>query len=199
MGTRNKVVLWKHINNLGAVVKKLASLIELPEASDNCIIWMGYGNIHIKTGIADRLTTIGVHRLSYLLFLGNLDQIHHIHHYCGNKGCLNPLHLTSVNPQHHTIIHDDERTWVKDALTNDNPHATVMADKIRDVVKQPVSKIYSFRKIMDANPKGRRKARLLRLSDNPAWHEFVNFIYEPQFEQTAADLPSLMYCSALPR
>tara|TARA_Y100000031_G_scaffold156602_1_gene211840 strand:- start:750 stop:1367 length:618 start_codon:yes stop_codon:yes gene_type:complete len=205
MSTRKKVVLWKHINNLEAVVKKLVTLIEIPEAWDDCIIWMGegsknkdpnlsdreatsgYGNIHIRTGIANRRTTIGVHRLSYLLFRGNLDQTHHIHHRCGIKNCLNPHHLKSMKPMHHTATHDEERAWIEDALTKDNPHSAVMEDKIGEVVKQQVSKNYSSNKIMDANPNGRRKARLLRLSNDPAWHELVNFVCEPRIDREAAE------------
>lgn len=64
-----------------------------------CWIWTGgisreYGDI--RTG-----TPRDVHRVSFMLFKGQLLEGHNIHHMCNNKRCFNPDHLTQLSLKDH--------------------------------------------------------------------------------------------------
>ena len=44
---------------------------------------------------------IKVHRLYYLLFVGEIPHGYVVHHTCGNKRCVNPAHLEAMTVSDH--------------------------------------------------------------------------------------------------
>lgn len=78
--------------------------------ADGCWIWQkvltphGYGVICATGG-----QRIRVHRLSYAIFKGELDDTLVIDHLCGNKGCSNPDHLEQVEQSINVARHYTKR------------------------------------------------------------------------------------------
>lgn len=70
------------------------------EMTESCWLWKGtinrdgYGKITVKRG-----SYLGVHRLSYMLFKGDIGEGLTIDHLCGVKNCINPDHLEAVTAQ----------------------------------------------------------------------------------------------------
>jgi hypothetical protein len=69
--------------------------------SNECWIWMGTKNRH-GYGIYENQA---VHRLTYRLAGNTIPRQHALHHICGNRGCVNPEHLTPVTFAEHMAIH----------------------------------------------------------------------------------------------
>src|SRR3989337_1651382 len=68
-----------------------------------CTIWLGskgqgYGSYRFKG------KSYAVHRLSYIWFKGPIKNGYEIHHTCGIRFCINPIHLLSVTCSEHKII-----------------------------------------------------------------------------------------------
>ena len=77
-------------------------------AKNGCLVWtrattpMGYGviRLHQKNEY--------VHRLAYLLWVGEIPTRHHIHHRCHTRACFEPTHLIAVSPREHGKQHEKE-------------------------------------------------------------------------------------------
>ena len=41
------------------------------------------------------------HRVSHRIFKGEIPAGHHVHHECGNRWCVNPDHLSTMDPSAH--------------------------------------------------------------------------------------------------
>ncbi len=60
----------------------------------DCWFYQGPLTGHSEHGaIGYRNKTIGAHRLSYMLFVGPIDDGLHVLHSCDNPSCFNPYHL----------------------------------------------------------------------------------------------------------
>lgn len=85
-------------NNPNYNTQRLKSfLTKIEKTSNGCWEWqgsrnkvIGYGNTHYKR------KSISAHRLSYMLFYGEIPNGLVIHHRCENKICANPEHLEAV-------------------------------------------------------------------------------------------------------
>lgn len=69
-----------------------------------CWLWvfsvddMGYAKVSFRNKITP------VHRISYILFNGDIANGNHVHHTCENRNCVNPAHLQSVTPEEHVAL-----------------------------------------------------------------------------------------------
>lgn len=45
------------------------------------------------------------HRVAFRVWNGELSDEQHVHHVCGTKSCINPLHLRALNPRDHMLHH----------------------------------------------------------------------------------------------
>lgn len=91
-------------------------LAKIDKKESGCWEWLGfidkdgYGGVGIYSkGVAKHYRS---HRLSYLLFVGEIPLNYHIDHICKKRSCLNPTHLEPVTPA--------ENVNRSDSLTNLN-------------------------------------------------------------------------------
>lgn len=71
--------------------------------SNNCWNWLGYKK---KTGYGEMWAgkrSCLVHRLSYSIFKGKLDEFMVLDHICKNRSCCNPEHLREVTRKENVI------------------------------------------------------------------------------------------------
>lgn len=78
---------------------------------DDCWEWQaskvnGYGAFMAKAN--GKWSSHVAHRIAYELMIGPVPDGAHLHHTCGNRGCVNPAHLEPIMPSDHTI-----KTWVE--------------------------------------------------------------------------------------
>ena len=66
-----------------------------------------YDGAHNPGGYAVNGTT--VHRLVYETLVGPIPDGHHLHHHCGNRGCVRPSHLEPSTPAEHAAVHAELR------------------------------------------------------------------------------------------
>lgn len=62
----------------------------------------GYGRLMWRGSVQQ------AHRVAYELFVGPIPEGHHVHHACGNRGCVNPEHLETMAQSDHSTIHASE-------------------------------------------------------------------------------------------
>lgn len=73
----------------------------------DCIPWTGavdrngYGVRAIR-----KHKRVFAHRLVYEQSFGPIPEGKHIHHICGNKLCVNPVHLLAITQREHNHIHE---------------------------------------------------------------------------------------------
>jgi len=65
---------------------------------NGCWVWRqaprnGYGRVGNRAA----------HRVSYEIYRGPIPEGFHIHHACGQKLCVNPLHLEAISPREHVL------------------------------------------------------------------------------------------------
>lgn len=83
----------------------LLSFLARTDATSQCWLWQGgvrsdgYGQ-----GILEGKWT-HAHRISYLLFVGEIPDHLIIHHTCKVKNCVNPTHLMLVSRSEHRRLH----------------------------------------------------------------------------------------------
>lgn len=61
-----------------------------------CVEWQGHGDhdgygVFWMNGRNNR-----AHRAAWLIFVGTIPEGHVVHHMCRNRGCVNPMHLTTL-------------------------------------------------------------------------------------------------------
>lgn len=83
----------RRLNGQSLEVKLLSGLQTARPADGSCWEWQGYtkfgyGRIHI-----DGEPSIGAHRVSYELFVGQIPEGLILRHTCDNRACCNPAHL----------------------------------------------------------------------------------------------------------
>lgn len=78
--------------------------VSIPKDESKCWIWNGYR----KSGGYGRIRFIDknylAHRVSYMLFSGELHPPLHLHHKCENPPCVNPSHLLEVTNRENTVL-----------------------------------------------------------------------------------------------
>lgn len=77
------------------VVDRLLAKVRIPPGS-SCWEWQGYV---MKSGYGQaghNRRVEGVHRLSYMVFVGPIPEGLHIDHLCRNRRCIKPAHLEPV-------------------------------------------------------------------------------------------------------
>lgn len=97
------------------------------DITDGCWLWngcmdkVGYGIIHTKG------KSRYAHRLSYELFIGELDDGLVLDHLCENKSCVNPFHLEQV-----TVGENTRRGLINKYNSQINcPHGHLWSENIR--------------------------------------------------------------------
>lgn len=87
-----------------------ANVISLPNGL--CWLWRGARN-HKGYGIVATVrsdgtkTTVAAHRVSYLMYIGEIPAGYEVDHLCRVRLCVNPLHLELVTPDE-----NKRRAWV---------------------------------------------------------------------------------------
>lgn len=63
-----------------------------------CWEWTGYvGNKgYGLLPVPGTRSSTTAHRMSYEIYVGEIPPLHHVHHACGNRLCVNPNHLEAV-------------------------------------------------------------------------------------------------------
>lgn len=97
------------------------------DSETGCWEWLGarLNNGYGRCKVGNR--NVQAHRAFYLHHVGVIPDGHDIHHRCGNRGCVNPVHLepltrgenTRTSPHGHTILNweaADEIRVAMDAL-----------------------------------------------------------------------------------
>lgn len=108
--------------------KKLMSGIKRGE--DGCWVWQrgrfaeGYGAIVIEK------KTMSTHRLSWILFRGDIPKRTHVCHNCDNPPCCNPDHLFLGTTQDNTA---DRHEKGRDASGQKNGNAKLTDDEVTEI------------------------------------------------------------------
>ncbi len=93
------------------LVERFNSKID-KQGPNGCWLWMaslngyGYGQFYVPTG--GRYKHLSAHRVVYELSVGPIPKGRHVHHTCHNRPCVNPGHLTIIEPNIHGQMHSAE-------------------------------------------------------------------------------------------
>lgn len=75
--------------------------------SNGCAQWLGsfgpgsYGSFKTANG-----ETVRAHRWAYERWVGPIPEGFHIHHLCGNRACVETIHLEPLDPSSHMKLHN---------------------------------------------------------------------------------------------
>ena len=92
------------MENITPIERRFWSRVK-KENEMECWMWLGdcgangYGRMQFN---GKRLLA---HRLSYMLNVGHIDTGLVVHHKCGQKTCVNPLHLSAITSVENTRAH----------------------------------------------------------------------------------------------
>lgn len=120
--------------------------------TDSCWIWTGskskkgYG--HIRVGNEQQ-----AHRVSYLLFKGEIPDGLYVCHRCNNKQCVNPDHLYLGTNQQNIIdaFHDGLFANRKTARGSKAGHAKLTNDQVKEIRLKYGEVIQDGKKIRGSN------------------------------------------------
>lgn len=91
-------------------------LIANSTVEGGCWMWLGkrgggrngeYGHINVR--VAGQHKTLKAHRLSYIVFKGEIPDGMTVDHTCCNPLCINPDHLQLATNQRNTQLRDERR------------------------------------------------------------------------------------------
>lgn len=108
------------------IVQNEAWLKRITVDSTGCWLWRGlyangYGYVQIK-----RKKWL-VHRLLYTIVNGDVEKGKELHHECGVKACVNPLHLVCLTSSEHKARHEKTHCKKGHAFTPDNTRTKTIA------------------------------------------------------------------------
>lgn len=89
----------------GFPVYKLIRFLDKIQFTESCWLWTasktqaGYGTISYME------ESVPAHRFAYLAFRGPIPEGKHLHHVCEVRACVNPEHLTPLEPRVHAKEH----------------------------------------------------------------------------------------------
>lgn len=98
-----------HMGIQTAIIERITSL-SIPEPNTGCWIWLG-AMFHSGYGAFKRVMASGkkeslAHRVSYLMFRGEIPVGKEIDHTCKNRSCVNPNHLRAVTHSENLLSAD---------------------------------------------------------------------------------------------
>src|SRR5690349_16599250 len=70
---------------------------------NGCWIWRG-----VPRNGYGRIGNRSAHRVSYETYRGPIPEGFHVHHICGTKLCVNPVHLEVISPRDHVLTKHPE-------------------------------------------------------------------------------------------
>lgn len=125
------------------------------QKTDSCWIWMasampngGYGHLHFKGK-----SKAQAHRVSYLLFKGDIPDGLLVCHKCNNKRCVNPDHLYLGTNRQNVLdaIRDGLYANRKYARGSKASHAKLTDDQVREIRDKYGDIVNLGKKIRSAN------------------------------------------------
>lgn len=97
----------------GSAEERFTARIAKSDDPGGCWEFLGYRrNGYGKFGLTARKTVLA-HRFAYELWVGPIQDGHHLHHLCLNRACVHPDHLEQRLPGSHTREHMLEKGIVK--------------------------------------------------------------------------------------
>jgi hypothetical protein len=137
--------------------------------------------ISLKDPVTGVRGTLPVYQLNYVLFQGDLDPEKELHHFCGNKECVHPLHVDLEDGPRHREIHKETKAIVKRQLGSKTSDTDVPSKEIKKALTNPVT-ILTPGGMKRRDPDGERRVWLEGLSGNERWQELIKFLYDERAE-----------------
>lgn len=103
-------------------------------SNDECWIWSGYKNPAGYGHSSIKHKTIYAHRLSYMLFVGQIPDNYKVCHKCDNPSCVNPAHLF-VGTQLDNIRDRDKKSRKTWPTGESNPNAKLTDSEVSEIRK----------------------------------------------------------------
>ena len=115
----------------------------------------GEGYAYQEFKIDEKVRKIGVHRVSYMVFIGEIPKGHCIMHKCDNRRCVNPDHLVAGTKKQNS---EDMVAKGRQSLWKGLPRQSLTIQQIRDIRSSDLSSY----KLADIYPVSSTQIRRIR-------------------------------------